>query len=159
MNLEWACSRPIEMVRPPSWLTDKGMDELVPAEYDASRRQFVELLGAEEKEIGCSTLIKSHDGSTLLLSDVMNRTWETGAFWYAMALSSPSGVFTIFSNHIRPLFCRDYEEEFGMVMPFFFEKNVGEIAGRKLADKEEYDKNLRQAFEENLFSNTIQYQS
>ncbi|KAJ5111872.1 hypothetical protein NUU61_001502 [Penicillium alfredii] len=149
VDLEWACTRPIEMVRPPSWLTDKGVDELVPAEYDAIRRQFVELLAAEEKEVDCSTLNKSHDESALLcLSDVMDRTWETGAFWYAMALSSPSGLFTIFSNHIRPLFCRDYEEEFGVVMPFFFEKNVGKIAGRKLTDKEEYDRQLRQAFED-----------
>lgn len=147
VDLEWACTRPIEMVRPPSWLTDKGVDELVPAECDAIRRQFVELLAAEEKELGYSTLTKSNDGSALLyLSDVMNQTWETGAFWYAMALSSPSGLFTIFSNHIRPLFCKDYEEEFGVVMPFFFEKNVGKIAGRKLADKEEYDRNLRHAF-------------
>ncbi|KAJ6155435.1 hypothetical protein N7470_006001 [Penicillium chermesinum] len=137
------------MARPPSWLTDKGVDELVPAEYDAIRRQFIELLAAEEKEFGCNILSNSHDGSALLcLSDVMNRTWETGAFWYAMALSSPSGLFTIFSNHMKPLFCRDYDEEFGVVMPFFFEKNVGKIAGRKLADREEYDSNLRQAFED-----------
>ncbi|KAJ5666094.1 uncharacterized protein N7477_008542 [Penicillium maclennaniae] len=137
------------MVRPPSWLTDKGVDELVPAEYDAIRRQFVELLAAEERESGYSTLTTSTDGSALVcLSDVMNRTWETGAFWYAMALASPSGLFTIFSNHIRPLFCTGYDEEFGVVMPFFFEKNVGKIAGRKLADKEEYDRNLRQAFED-----------
>lgn len=34
-------------------------------------------------------------------------------------------------------------------MPFFFEKNVGNIAGRKLADKEAYDKDLWQAFNEN----------
>jgi hypothetical protein len=122
---------------------------LVPAEYDAIRRQFVELLAAEEKAFGCSALTQSNDAlAPLCLSDVMNRTWETGAFWYTMALASPSALFYIFSNHIRPLFCRDYEEEFGVVMPFFFEKNVGKIAGRKLADKDEYDRNLRHAFED-----------
>lgn len=69
VDLEWACTRPIEMVRPPSWLTDKGVDELILVEYDAVRRQCVELLAAEEK--GCSTWTKSHDRSALLcLSDV-----------------------------------------------------------------------------------------
>lgn len=149
VDLEWACTRPIEMVMPPYWLTDKGVDELVPVEYDVIRRQFMELLAAEEKELGCAALIKSNDRTALLrLSDVMNRTWETGAFWYALALSSPSGLFTIFSNHIKPLFCKDYNEEFGVVMPFFFEKDVGRVAGRKLADKKEYDRNLRDAFED-----------
>lgn len=143
VDLEWACTRPIEMVRPPSWLTDKGVDELDPAEYDRIRRQFVDLLAVEEEEVCCN------DGpSRVRLSDVMHRTWETGAFWYTMALASPSGLFSIFTSHIKPLFCKDYEEEFGVVMPFFFEKNIGKIAGRKLADKEEYDKDLRQAFEE-----------
>jgi hypothetical protein len=126
VDLEWACTRLLEMVRPPSWLTDKGVDELVPAEYDAIRRQFVELLAAEEKSFGCSALTQSNDTSALLcLSDVMNRTWETGAFWYTMALASPSALFYIFNNHIRPLFCRDYEEEFGVVMPFFLKRMWG----------------------------------
>ncbi|KAJ6019910.1 hypothetical protein N7499_002955 [Penicillium canescens] len=144
VDLEWACSRPIEMMMPPFWLTDKGVDEIVPAEYDLIRRQFMEALVTEEE----LPHRKMDDGSTpLRLSEIMNRTWESGAFWYTMGISSPSGVFTIFSNHIKPLFCKNYDEEFGVVMPFFFEKNVGGIAGRKLADKEKYDKDLRHAFE------------
>jgi hypothetical protein len=80
--------------------------------------------------------------------EIMNRAWESGAFWYTVGMLSPSGIFYIFNHHIKPLFCKGkYDEEFGIVMPFFFEKNVGSIAGRKLADKEKYDKDLRRAFE------------
>jgi hypothetical protein len=143
VDLEWTCSQPVEMVGPPYWLTNKGVDQLDPAEYDAIRQEFMEALTAEEQ-----SLRSNYGTSQRRLSDIMKQSWETGAFWYSLALSSPSGLFTIFSKHIKPLFCKDYEEEFQVVMPFFFEKNVGYIAGRKLADREEYDKDLRQAFED-----------
>lgn len=48
VDLEWACSRPIEMMVPPFWLTDKGVDELIPAEYDLIRREFMDALVTEE---------------------------------------------------------------------------------------------------------------
>ncbi|KAE8155014.1 hypothetical protein BDV25DRAFT_170329 [Aspergillus avenaceus] len=148
VDLEWTCTQPIEMFGPPFWLTNKGVDQLDSAEYDAIRHEFMEALTTEEQDYASTTLTRMNNGAShLRLSAFMKRSWETGAFWYSLALSSPSGLFTIFSKHIRPLFCKDYEEEFQVVMPFFFQRNVGHIAGRKLADREEYDKNLRQAFE------------
>ena len=150
VDLEWAYSQPLEMFSPPSWLTNKGVDQLDPAEYGIIREEFMESLLSEEKRVISSISPKGNDEALpLCLSDAMNRSWERGAFWYTLALSSPSGLFTIFNKHIKPLFCKDYEEEFGIIMPFFFEKNVGYIAGRKLADKKTYDDNLRHAFEDN----------
>lgn len=146
VDLEWACSLPIEMIHPPYWLTNKGVDELDSAEYNAVREEFMEILSAEERNLGPAA-----SGKLLLprLSDVMNRGWETGTFWYTLALSSPSGLFNIFHEHIRPLFCPyKYGEEFNLIMPFLWDTDLGRIAGRKLADKEEYDKQLRQAFED-----------
>ncbi|KAI9038762.1 uncharacterized protein KD926_010497 [Aspergillus affinis] len=141
--------RPVEMLGPPYWLADKGVGQLVPSEYNVIRHEFMEALITEEQHRDSAILSCSNDGvSQLCLSDLMKRSWKTGAFWYSLALSSPSALFTIFSKHVRPLFCKDYEEEFEVVMPFFFEKNVGYIAGRKLADREEYDKKLRRAFED-----------
>lgn len=142
VDLEWACSQPIEMIRPPHWLTNKGIDELALPEYDEARREFMDALIAEEKAISTSK-----KRNLPLLSDVMNRTWEAGTFWYTLALSSPSGLFTIFQQHIRPLFCKDYIEEFHLVMPFLWERNVAHIASRKISDKKDYDKHLQQEFE------------
>ncbi|PYH46994.1 uncharacterized protein BP01DRAFT_414879 [Aspergillus saccharolyticus JOP 1030-1] len=51
----------------------------------------------------------------------------------------PSGLFTFFKEHIRPLFCTEYLEEFNLIMPFLWERNVGRIASQKLSDKKEYD--------------------
>ncbi|PKY04249.1 hypothetical protein P168DRAFT_297150 [Aspergillus campestris IBT 28561] len=117
VDLEWACTQPIEMLGPLSWLSDKA-----PVDPGPLRPR---------------------------LTNLMERSWEKGAFWYSLALSSPSGLFTIFTKHIKPLFCKEFDEEFEVVMPFFFEKNIGNIAGRKLADKKAYDKDLWQAFNEN----------
>lgn len=150
VDLEWACSQPIEMVRLPHWLTNKGVDEMTADEYNAIRVEFMNILAAEERHQLGSTASKDINNREALphLSDVMNRTWETGTFWYTLALSSPTGLFRIFHEHIRPLFTSDYAEEFNVIMPFLWEKNVGNIAGRKLSDKEEYDIKLRQAFDD-----------
>ncbi|KAL4779890.1 hypothetical protein BJX76DRAFT_364824 [Aspergillus varians] len=136
VDLEWGCSLPIEMIRPPYWLTNMGVDELVPSEYDKVRTEFMGALISEERTMQ----------NPPLLSDVMSRTWAAGTFWYTLALSSPSGLFTIFKQHIRPFFCTDYVEEFNLVMPFLWEKNVARIANQKLSDKEEYDIKLQQEF-------------
>ncbi|GAD96456.1 predicted protein [Paecilomyces variotii No. 5] len=146
VDLEWACSRPIEMISTPYWLTNKGVDQLIQEEYDAIRSEYMNILAVEEKKIRGSSLTNH---SLPALSEVMNRAWATGTFWYTLALCSPSGVFTIFTEHIRPLFCKDYTEEFHLIMPFLWGKNVGYIAGCKLSDKEQYDKELRQTFEDN----------
>ncbi|PWY96296.1 hypothetical protein BO94DRAFT_591969 [Aspergillus sclerotioniger CBS 115572] len=132
------------MMNTPYWLTNRGVDEIDPTEYNEIRTEFMRNLAMEEESIGPVAFAgNSHPPS---LSDVMNQTWTTGTFWYTLALSSPSGLFTIFKDQIRPLFCTDYIEEFNLIMPFFWRRNVGYIVGCKLSDKEQYDKSLRQAF-------------
>ncbi|KAE8153631.1 hypothetical protein BDV25DRAFT_22006, partial [Aspergillus avenaceus] len=142
VDLEWACSLPIEMIRPFHWLTNRGVDELVSSDYDKVRTEFMDALKAEEK-----AMVRSEKNTLPLLSDIMHTTWTTGTFWYTLALSSPSGLFTIFKQHIRPLFCADHTEEFNLVMPFLWERNIGRIASHKLSDKKEYDRNLQREFE------------
>ena len=119
------------------------------AEYGAIRQEFMQSLSSQEEGLDSALSIRICDDkpSPLHLSDIMNRSWETGAFWYTLALASPSGIFSIFNKHVRPLFCKSYEEEFETIMPFFFEKEVGCIAGRKLADRVDYNNTLRQGLE------------
>ncbi|PYI01892.1 hypothetical protein BO78DRAFT_423018 [Aspergillus sclerotiicarbonarius CBS 121057] len=74
VDLEWACSLPIEMIRPPHWFTNMGVDELVPSEYEKLRAEFMDALIAEEQEMA-----GKHNSP--LLSDVMSKTWATGTFW------------------------------------------------------------------------------
>lgn len=54
VDLEWACSRPIEMIRTPTWLTSKACDEIAkePDEYDTLRSEFTEIMADEERFLG-----------------------------------------------------------------------------------------------------------
>lgn len=145
VDLEWACSLPIEMITTPYWLTNKGVDELIQEEYDVLRSEYMNILAAEEDKIRGNSLTNH---SLPALSEVMNQAWTTGTFWYTLALSSPSGIFNIFQKHIRPpfLYKEDQVEEFHSIMPFLWGKSIGYIAGCKLSDKEQYDRDLLQAF-------------
>lgn len=75
VDLEWACSLPIEMIRPFHWLTNKGVDELVSSEYDEVRTEFMDALKAEEE-----AMVGSQKNHSPLLSDIMNTTWAKGTF-------------------------------------------------------------------------------
>lgn len=44
VDLEWTCAQPVEMVGPLSWLTNKGVDQLVPEECEAIHQEFIETL-------------------------------------------------------------------------------------------------------------------
>jgi hypothetical protein len=71
VDLEWACSGPIEMISPPYWLTNKGVDQFLSAGYNAIQIEFTEIL-TTERSLSLETATR--------LSDVMNRTWATGTF-------------------------------------------------------------------------------
>ncbi|KAL3473706.1 hypothetical protein BJX99DRAFT_272126 [Aspergillus californicus] len=105
IDLEWACSRPIEMIGTPHWLTDKAIDGEVASEYDQIRREFMDVLVDEERNQPPSK------GDLPILSEVMTQIWDSKTFWYTLALSSLSALFTIFKEHIRPLYFSKYLEE------------------------------------------------
>lgn len=149
VDLEWTCVQPIEMFMTPYWLTGKSVDGLIAEEYDEVRRELMEALVKEEQDSGSALLIDNEESPQLRLSDIMEKSWESGAFWYSLALSSPSGAFSIFDKHIKPLFIKGLDDDFEAVMLCFFEKNVRSIAHRRVADRKEYDEQLRQAFEDN----------
>ncbi|TPX22719.1 hypothetical protein DIZ76_014598 [Coccidioides immitis] len=101
VDLEWACSRLIEMFNPPHWLTHKGVDELVLSDYDAVRTEFMGIMTAEEKRQDPTAMERDNSKELRqILPAVMKNSWATGTFWYASALSSPSGLFGIFKEHI-----------------------------------------------------------
>ncbi|KAJ5726915.1 hypothetical protein N7493_005942 [Penicillium malachiteum] len=140
IDLEWACSKPIEMVHPPYWLTNKGVDEIELDEYSIRREEFMAALKSEEGKL------KSPQARPYVLSEVMEESWTSGAFWYSLALSSPTGLFHNFYHHIHPLFSNKGTVKLGNVMPFYWVRSAGKFVGKKLEDKKLYDKNLIEAF-------------
>ncbi|GFG19491.1 hypothetical protein IFM5058_10143 [Aspergillus udagawae] len=148
VDLEWACSRPVQMVEPPYWLTNKGVDEIDVEEYDKLRKELLTIMSVEESEDSRSFLSKNAGETPLRLSEVMEQAWASGTFWYSLALSSPSGLFSLFYERIQPLLSKKGSEDIGEIMPFYWGKDVGKFVASKLADKKKYDCELRQAFAE-----------
>lgn len=70
VDLEWACTRLIEMLRTPTWLTDKAVDKITEelAEYDMMHRELMDILVAEERRLD-RTLASDH--RSLQLSSIM----------------------------------------------------------------------------------------
>jgi hypothetical protein len=150
VDLEWACTRPIEMLRTPTWLTDKAVDEIAeePAKYDMMRREFMDILVAEERRLD-RTWASNHGSPQL--SSIMEENWRVGTFWYTLALASPTGLFTVFYKQIQPRFIENCPEHdtFQQIMPWYWAQDWVKVAASKLSDRKEYDIRLQQAFEGN----------
>ncbi|KAJ6023805.1 hypothetical protein N7540_004602 [Penicillium herquei] len=142
IDLEWACSKPVEMVHPPYWLTDKGFDEIERDEYNIRREEFMTALRSEESKL------KDSQGRPYVLSEAMEQSWGSGALWYSLALSSPTGLFQIFYNHIHSVLSDndDLKSKLWDVMPFYWVMDAEKFMSKKGDDKELYDKNLIEAF-------------
>ncbi|KFY46968.1 hypothetical protein V494_00261 [Pseudogymnoascus sp. VKM F-4513 (FW-928)] len=144
VDLEWGCSRPIEMVEPPYWLTNNAVDQILSDEYNKVRVEFMDILEEEERLAARNTT----EREGLRLADIMNRAWEMGTFWYTLALSSPTGLCQLFYRHIQPRLISIHEEDPDNVMPYYWAQDVFQIISRKMLDKKEYDLQLRKAFDE-----------
>ncbi|KAJ5142417.1 hypothetical protein N7476_003719 [Penicillium atrosanguineum] len=145
VDLEWACSRPIEMIRTPTWLTNKAVDEIADeeVEYDTVRSEFMGIMSSEEELLDLS----SRD---LSLSEVMNRSWQSGTFWFSLALASPTGLFSVFYKQIQPRFieyCPDHDA-FQEIMPWYWSKDFVRVGAAKQRDRIDYDTRLKAAFAE-----------
>ncbi|KAJ5701131.1 hypothetical protein N7488_008679 [Penicillium malachiteum] len=142
IDLEWACSKPVEMVNPPYWLTNKGVDQIKRDEYNIRREEFMKALRSEESKL------KQPQSRPFVLSEAMEQSWGSGALWYSLALSSPTGLFQIFYNHIHPFLSdnEDLQRKLWDVMPSYWVKDAEGFINKKVDDKELYDKKLIEAF-------------
>ncbi|RDW68765.1 uncharacterized protein DSM5745_08525 [Aspergillus mulundensis] len=147
VDLEWACSQPVEMLHPPYWLTSRGVDQLYKGEHlDAFSKVHAEFLGIFEEE---EQAYSQAGNKTLGLTNIMRRGWEIGSFWYFHALETPKGLYNIFLEHIQPRFAK--LDDAGMVQ---FEQTVSpywapDVQGfldNKMKDKRIYEGRLRDAF-------------
>ncbi|KAJ9248068.1 hypothetical protein C8Q69DRAFT_186948 [Paecilomyces variotii] len=149
VDLEWACTRPVEMLRTPTWLTNKAVDEIAESsgEYNTRRMEFVNIMAAEEQRLDSTVSTNNHGRPQL--SSIMNESWRVGTFWYSLALASPTGLFAVFFKQIQPRFvkhCSDHDG-FQQIMPWYWAQDWVRTAASKLSDRKEYDIRLQQAFE------------
>lgn len=145
VDLEWACSLPIEMIHPPSWLTNKAIDTIDEDEYDKIRMEFMQILAAEEQKFIDYTRKPR-------LSTIMQRGWEIGTFWFALALRSPTGIFHVFDDRLQSRLGSEHydDDDYSKVMMWHWAHDIRKIMNRKVADKRDYDDRLREAFDADL---------
>lgn len=147
VDLEWACALPIEMVHPPYWLTSTAVDRIVSDEHNEVRSAFMSALATEEKSYFSHS--SNRDSSApLTLSRLMGVAWDRGTFWYSLALSSPTGLFTIFDKELQSRFinkCPDHDA-FDQIMPWYWDQDVVSTLKHKLEDRAAYDVQLQHEF-------------
>lgn len=116
VDLEWRCSKSIEMIQLPYWLTDESVDLMRAAEYDEIRREFMESCTAEEERFfpllakkGCTEWFVSCYGTGME---------KAGVLVFSCAYVS-NGLFSLLYNHIQtPLTVKaTVHEAFYEVMP------------------------------------------
>ena len=94
IDLEWACSRPVEMIHPPYWLSNQGVDTVDTEAYIPLHQEVMTIFEHEERE--------SYSANPILQSEIMNNGLENGRSWFSLALKSPTSIFTIFYFHLEP---------------------------------------------------------
>lgn len=142
IDLEWAFSRPVEMLQPPRLLSNEAADTIVVAEYDKLRMEFMAVLNNEAKHFGSEQIAN--------VPNVMEVSWQNGTFRYVLALRSPTALFRVFYDHIQKYLAERHEEDddFYRITQWYWTKNPAEFIDQKVKDKAEYDIRLRAAFEE-----------
>lgn len=140
IDLEWACSRPIEMLHPPYWLSNQAIDTIETELYAPLHQEFMSILEFEEKQ---------YSGNTIL-SKVMQMGWEKGTFWFSLALQSTTALYSIFYEHIRPKLIEEDElnrANFQKIMKNFWIGDINVFIKKKLEDRAAYDKKLQEVFD------------
>ncbi|TPX21579.1 hypothetical protein DIZ76_015538 [Coccidioides immitis] len=143
IDLEWACSLPIEMLHPPHWLTSQCIDTLQDErldEYINVHKEFMSVFESEERALV--------QGNTPI-THTMWKGWKIGNFWYFSALNWPKGLCNLFFEQIQPMFarcsdkaCTDFEE----VVTSYWAADAAKLIDSKLKEKESYGEKLRELF-------------
>jgi len=145
IDLEWACSLPIEMQHPPCWLTGRAVDELQKCEHlEAFTRMHEEFMDAFEKE---ERLLPPTKDGALYRTNIMRAGWKIGNFWYFHALDSPKGIYNLFLQHIQPGFAASHNGTvLDRIVAPYWATDADEVIATKVKDMEVYIDQLRKAF-------------
>ncbi|KAJ9640608.1 hypothetical protein H2204_003237 [Knufia peltigerae] len=135
IDLEWACSHPVEMLRPPYWLTGQNVDDLEGANF--------EKFSSAQEEF----MTEFHQQESLITSEVrrsafMKENWTLGSFWYSHALESTKGLYNIIKQHIMPRFSGD--TEFPDISQYC-SNDTNKIIFSKLEERKDYLQQLTSA--------------
>ncbi|KJZ72472.1 hypothetical protein HIM_08141 [Hirsutella minnesotensis 3608] len=141
IDLEWACSRPVEMLGPPEWLSGRRLDELA-FHYDEFRSLHDEFVAAVETE-------ERAQGSTGAAAERMRVSWRTGSYWYFRALDSPTTLLALVIDHILPRFAElscTAQQEFGRTLAPLWDVDTPRFISSKVREDGLYRQRLRDLY-------------
>ena len=148
IDLEWACSLPIEMQSPPHWLNNRGIDQLEDndyQDYDVLREEFMVAFEIEKRLMHQRIAEKDH----LWRKQTIREVWDKGKFFYFHALMSTKELF----NVVNPHNLGRYSATSSAIINFddtfspFWNTDADQVTAKKIKDKEEYRISLRKFFE------------
>jgi hypothetical protein len=147
IDLEWACSLPIELqCSPPYWLTKQNIDRLLGENLTAFNEAREEFMGVFENEERTLSFVKEGYPSR---THCMKKNWDTGKFWYFHALDDITGLCSLFWQHIQPKFAISHltDEVFDQTFSLYWGAEAAKFIATKIDQRKEYDRQLRKAFE------------
>lgn len=137
IDLEWACSHPVDMIHPPHWLTNQAIDLISLDEYRPLHTEFMDAFAEEEKNLD----------PNFRIYPIMKQGLENGTFWCSLALTSPTALFKIFYDYIQPRFSEAHDDPafWRITMPYW-SFNTFAFIEERVKDKQRYDALLQEAF-------------
>ena len=138
IDLEWACTLPLQMLGVPFWLTDKGADQLYGSDLDeckVTHDKFIHVL--EEEESACQV--------PNTCSKMMWEAWTTGRYWFSLALKHPEALYSLFGRNIEPRFSKFDPQSDGVLMRYW-DVDAANFVSDKVAENERYNDQLRDMF-------------
>ncbi|KAM3515401.1 hypothetical protein MY11210_000963 [Beauveria gryllotalpidicola] len=144
IDLEFACSWPMDFLQTPYWLHANFIDRILPDKFASRHNQFMKYMKDEEQP-------KNYRGDEEPLSSIMHQSWEKGTFWVPLALRDAVAYTTIFYQQILPNYFNFPTEElndsaYTRFCCRFWSPNIPSVIDRKLRDRDDYLTRLKQAF-------------
>ncbi|KAM3492379.1 hypothetical protein MY3957_004365 [Beauveria namnaoensis] len=142
IDLEWAHSMPLQMQRPPFWLTSRGVDgfdnDAALSEYATVLDEYFQTYETEERR----------RNRTDFQASVYRDMWHRGSFWYFHAVAIPAAMYGLFNKRIQPLFNKEHARSTAVddVLHYYWGQGLDSFTARKLADKEQYLVNVREQY-------------
>ncbi|KAM3551241.1 hypothetical protein ARSEF4850_007974 [Beauveria asiatica] len=145
IDLEFACSWPIEFLQTPYWLGCEFIEHVLHTEFSARNTEFIEHIKRAEE------LQKCRNMGTESLSSIMQRSWNEGGFWVPLALSHPISFTEIFYERILKEYFGFIAEDFEPSQSFLFcsrlfRRNIPTLLARKQDDRQKYLDALAESF-------------
>jgi hypothetical protein len=139
---EWVCALPAEMLSVPYWLTGCAIDNITEEklrQFEVVHREFMNIFEEEE--------VKMTQTNPPAITRIIHDSWKSGGVWFWHCITSVNAAWSIFEDHIGPRFRPLSTDSEGILSQYWCQSSPL-VAKRKVAEREEYVKQLQVLFDE-----------